>query len=152
MNKNIEHKIRNFSHLFFVACNFLWIIWVLSGSNLKHNKWKAQIVAYSIQPSGRAAKPQKWLRLALPPSYFCFLNDPGRLKVKAQNCFHQPHKFRSISCTVLIAHRGTTQCRNPDSPAAIATCWFRMNWIVGLSLRKRWEGLLLYLFFHQFTV
>ena len=97
-----------------------------------------------------STKSPKRLRLALQPSYFYFPRDAGSLKVKAQNCFHQSHEFWNASCTVLISH-----CRtglNPDSPATMATCWFRMNWIVGLSLRGRVRSEETYQFLKQTVV
>lgn len=83
---------------------------------------------------------------------FILLKEAGSLKFEAQNCFHQAHEFWSTSCFVLISHCRMVQCCNPDSPATIATCWFRMNWTVGLSLRGREEGFLPYLFFKQCAV
>lgn len=40
----------------------------------------------------------------------------------------------------------TVRCRNPESPATIATCWFRMNWIMRLSLKRKGGASVLFTF------
>lgn len=78
-------KLETILIYFFVACNFSLMIQVFWGTNLKHNKQKAQILAYAIQYSGKGVKSSERLRLALIPSWFFIflkMRETWRLKHK----------------------------------------------------------------------
>lgn len=138
----IEEKYRTYNQkLFsFIFCcrQFALYCAFLAGPNLKLNKWKAQIMTYTIQHPGKADKLLTMLGCHCHILIFIFLQmrDVCRLK----------HKIASTSLTnfeasspVLISHCKMVRCCGLS--CYHSNLLFRMNWIMGLLLREEGRGI-----------